>query len=82
MVRQTTGGMALHRSKEQAIDVVRKEKRIQHHHEKFNACLNPSDLGSTVNQFFLENEIEDSQLRMMFACCLHLLTMNLRLHYG
>jgi RNA polymerase sigma-70 factor (ECF subfamily) len=26
-------------------------------------------LSSTVNDLFLENEIEDSQLRMMFACC-------------
>ena len=57
-------------AKNKAVDAVRKGKRIQSHHEKINHLLESEwTLSSTVNQFFLENEIEDSQLRMIFVCC-------------
>lgn len=57
-------------AKNKAIDVVRKGKRDKMHHEKLNELLTSEwTLSSTVNQLFLDNEIEDSQLRMVFACC-------------
>jgi RNA polymerase sigma-70 factor (ECF subfamily) len=41
----------------------------QHHTEIGNALRSEWTLSPTVTSFFHENEIEDSQLRMIFACC-------------
>lgn len=55
-------------AKNNAIDIVRKEKRLAKQQQ--NILLDSEwTLGSTMSQLFLSNEIEDSQLRMIFACC-------------
>jgi RNA polymerase sigma factor (sigma-70 family) len=57
-------------AKRKAIDVLR-EYKLHHgiHTEIADAMKSEWTFVPAVNQFFLENEIEDSQLRMMFACC-------------
>ena len=57
-------------AKNKAIDFLRKEKKIQEIGPQYAYLLQSEyTLTSTVNNLFLENEIQDSQLRMMFACC-------------
>ena len=57
-------------AKNKAIDFLRREKRFRDISPQFGYLLESEyTLSSTVNDLFLENEIEDSQLRMMFACC-------------
>lgn len=61
----------LHRvAKNKAIDFLRREKRFRDISPQY-AYLVQSEwtLTPTLDQLFLENEIGDSQLRMMFACC-------------
>jgi RNA polymerase sigma-70 factor (ECF subfamily) len=57
-------------AKRKAIDVIRQQKLHEQHHSRINLALKSEwTLIPTVNSFFLDNEIEDSQLRMIFACC-------------
>lgn len=57
-------------AKRKAIDIIRQHQLHEQHHNEISYALRSEwTLSSTVNSFFLENEIEDSQLRMMFACC-------------
>jgi len=57
-------------AKNKAIDFLRKEKRFRDISPQYSYLLGSEyTLASTVNNLFLENEIQDSQLRMMFACC-------------
>ena len=57
-------------AKNKAIDFLRKEKKFRDISPQYSYLLRSEyTLTSTVNNFFLENEIQDSQLRMMFACC-------------
>lgn len=57
-------------AKRKAIDTIRQQKIHEQHHSKLNLALKSEwTLAPTVNSLFLENEIEDSQLRMIFACC-------------
>ena len=59
-----------HVAKNKAIDFLRKEKRFHKISPEYSYLLSSEyTLSSTVNELFLENEIGDSQLRMMFACC-------------
>jgi RNA polymerase sigma factor (sigma-70 family) len=57
-------------AKNAAIDIIRKE-RYKKEFSKEAAALLKSEYTteSTVNRFFLEHEVADSQLRMIFACC-------------
>jgi RNA polymerase sigma factor (sigma-70 family) len=57
-------------AKNKAIDFLRRQKKFQEISPQY-AYLVQSEysLTSTVHNLFLENEIQDSQLRMMFACC-------------
>ncbi|MBC7849454.1 MAG: sigma-70 family RNA polymerase sigma factor [Chitinophagaceae bacterium] len=57
-------------AKNKAIDFLRREKRFKDITPKY-ASLLQSDfaLASVGQKLFLENEIEDSQLAMMFTCC-------------
>src|SRR6266496_3567670 len=56
-------------AKNKAIDFLRKEKRFRDISPQYSYLLQSEySLSSTVNNLFLENEIQDSQLRMMFAC--------------
>lgn len=57
-------------AKNKAIDYLRRKKRFNEITPKYAYLLQSEyTLTPTVNNFFLENEIADSQLRMMFACC-------------
>jgi RNA polymerase sigma factor (sigma-70 family) len=57
-------------AKRKAIDLIRQQKLRQNIHEEISQQLQSEwALTPVVNQLFLENEIEDSQLRMIFACC-------------
>jgi RNA polymerase sigma-70 factor (ECF subfamily) len=57
-------------AKNKAIDFLRRQKKFKEVSPQY-AYLVESEytLSPTVNNLFLENEIQDSQLRMMFACC-------------
>ncbi len=57
-------------AKNKAIDFIRREKRFRELGSQYAYLLQSEySLSPTVNNIFLENEIQDSQLRMMFACC-------------
>jgi RNA polymerase sigma factor (sigma-70 family) len=57
-------------AKNKAIDFLRKEKKFREISPQYGYLLQSEySLSPTVTNLFLENEIEDSQLRMMFACC-------------
>src|SRR4029453_11808362 len=57
-------------AKNKAIDFLNKEKRFRYISPQYSDLFESEyTLASTVNNLFLENEIQDSQLRMMFACC-------------
>ena len=57
-------------AKNKAIDFLRREKKFREISPQYGYLLQSEyTLSSTVNNLFLENEIQDSQLRMMFACC-------------
>jgi RNA polymerase sigma-70 factor (ECF subfamily) len=57
-------------AKNKAIDFLRREKKFKEVSPQYSYLLQSEyTLASTVNNLFLENEIQDSQLRMMFACC-------------
>lgn len=61
----------LHRvARNKAIDILRREKRFRRLAPQYASLLESEwTLSQTVQHFFLDNEIQDSQLRMMFACC-------------
>ena len=57
-------------AKRRTIDILREQHLHDQHHIEISQSLKSEwTLTPTVQQFFLENEIEDSQLRMIFACC-------------
>ena len=57
-------------AKRKAVDIIRQQRVHQHHEEAIAKALQSEwTLSPAVSQLFLDNEIEDSQLRMMFACC-------------
>jgi RNA polymerase sigma factor (sigma-70 family) len=57
-------------AKRKAIDAIRQQKIHERHHSEMGLALKSEwTLSPTVNNLFLSNEIEDSQLRMIFACC-------------
>ncbi len=57
-------------AKNKAIDMLRRQQ-VKHKIDSEIAYLLKSEytLAPTVSEMFTENEIQDSQLRMMFACC-------------
>ena len=57
-------------AKNKALDHLRREKRYREIIPQYDYLIKSEyALKQTINNFFLENEIPDSQLRMMFACC-------------
>ena len=57
-------------AKNKAIDFVRREKKYQQIVPQYaNLLQSEYGLTSIVATMFSDNEIQDSQLRMMFACC-------------
>jgi RNA polymerase sigma-70 factor (ECF subfamily) len=57
-------------AKNKAVDFLRRQNKFKEISPQY-AYLVESEysLTPTVHNLFLENEIQDSQLRMMFACC-------------
>jgi RNA polymerase sigma factor (sigma-70 family) len=57
-------------AKRKAIDAIRTQHIHEQHHSEISYALRSEwTLSPTVSSFFLDSEIEDSQLRMIFACC-------------
>lgn len=57
-------------AKRKAIDIIRKHRLQAEHHGSVHQFLRSEwTLSPTLNNFFEVDEIEDSQLRMIFACC-------------
>ncbi len=57
-------------AKNKAIDVIRRKKlHYKIEHERAALLKSEYTLVPSVNEMFNDNEIKDSQLRMMFACC-------------
>ena len=57
-------------ARNRAIDLLRRQKRFNQISPEYAYLLqNESGLEPAIDQLFLENEIKDSQLRMIFACC-------------
>jgi len=57
-------------AKNKAIDYLRRERKFKEISPKYGYLLQSEyTLTPTVNNFFKEDEIQDSQLRMIFACC-------------
>ena len=57
-------------ARNKAIDFLRREKKFKEISPAYTYLLQSEyTLSPAVNNLFLENEIQDSQLRMMFACC-------------
>src|SRR5688572_12558800 len=57
-------------AKNKAIDLLRRRTKFKEIGTQYASLLESEySLTPTVHSLFLENEIQDSQLRMMFACC-------------
>ncbi|HEU4470675.1 MAG TPA: sigma-70 family RNA polymerase sigma factor [Flavisolibacter sp.] len=57
-------------ARNKAVDYLRREKKFREISPKYSYLLQSEyTLSSTVDQLFLEDGIQDSQLRMIFACC-------------
>jgi len=56
-------------AKHKALDVVRRENLFRHISHELMADYRSGSAESLVDQYFSEDEINDSQLRMLFACC-------------
>ncbi|MFI5144052.1 MAG: RNA polymerase sigma factor [Ignavibacteria bacterium] len=57
-------------AKNGAIDILRRNKYTEEYKSELNYLLKSEwTLTSSVNNLFLDNEIKDSQLRMIFTCC-------------
>jgi RNA polymerase sigma factor (sigma-70 family) len=57
-------------AKNKAIDFLRREKTFRNISPQYSYLLRSEwTFNPAVNNLFLEDEIEDSQLRMIFACC-------------
>jgi RNA polymerase sigma factor (sigma-70 family) len=57
-------------ARNKAIDFIRREKKLQEINPEYAYLLQSEyTLTPTVANLFLDNEIQDSQLRMIFACC-------------
>jgi RNA polymerase sigma factor (sigma-70 family) len=55
-------------ARNRTIDLVRRQQKLSGISEELAARLQ-SDTEHTIDQFFLDTEIADSQLRMIFTCC-------------
>jgi len=57
-------------AKNGAIDILRRNKYTDEYKSELNYLLKSEwTLSSSVNNLFLDSEIQDSQLRMIFTCC-------------
>ncbi|MBT1708086.1 sigma-70 family RNA polymerase sigma factor [Fulvivirgaceae bacterium PWU5] len=57
-------------ARRKAVDKLRQRRMQEQHHAVIGQALHSEyTLSPAVQQLFLDHEIEDSQLRMIFACC-------------
>ena len=57
-------------AKNKAIDIIRRDKNFRNIRSEYGYLLESEyTLTPTVHNIFQDEEIEDSQLRMIFACC-------------
>jgi RNA polymerase sigma factor (sigma-70 family) len=63
-------GWLMQTAKNKAIDTIRRRKYQKEFSSEFSFLLKSGYTSeTTVHRLFLDHEIEDSQLRMIFACC-------------
>jgi RNA polymerase sigma factor (sigma-70 family) len=55
-------------AKNKALDIIRRHQNFQAYSKELVLQL-PNETEAAVEHFFLDSEIADSQLRMIFACC-------------
>jgi RNA polymerase sigma factor (sigma-70 family) len=68
-VPENPSGWLYRVAKNKAIDLLRRQKKFKEISPQYSYLLQSEyTLSSTINNFFLDDEIQDSQLRMMFAC--------------
>ncbi|WP_205514482.1 RNA polymerase sigma factor [Longitalea arenae] len=65
---ENPGGWLMQVARNRAIDIIRRHQHFQHYSRELATELQ-QETEHTVQQFFGEAEIADSQLRMIFACC-------------
>lgn len=58
----------MHVARNRAIDLIRRQQKLADISGELQKRLQ-SDTENTIHQFFLDTEIADSQLRMIFTCC-------------
>jgi RNA polymerase sigma-70 factor (ECF subfamily) len=68
-VPENPSGWLLQVAKNKAIDVIRREKYSREFANDLTYISKSEWTINTIGNFFLETEIEDSQLRMIFTCC-------------
>jgi RNA polymerase sigma factor (sigma-70 family) len=63
-------GWLMQTAKNKAIDIIRRERHHKEFAQETSALLKSEYTAAPViEQLFMEHEIQDSQLRMIFACC-------------
>jgi RNA polymerase sigma factor (sigma-70 family) len=65
---ENPAGWLMQVARNRAIDIIRRQQHFQQYSHELAAELQ-QEAENTVQQFFSEAEIADSQLRMIFACC-------------
>jgi len=55
-------------AKNKALDIIRRQQRFHQYSAEIASRLE-TETEQTIEQFFHHDEIADSQLRMIFACC-------------
>jgi RNA polymerase sigma factor (sigma-70 family) len=69
-VPDNPSGWLMQVAKNRAVDYLRRQQRLNALQPQYAHLLQSEyTLSLTMNQVFLEHEIQDSQLRMIFACC-------------
>jgi len=61
-------GWLMQTARNRAIDIIRRQQNFDQYSHELGRQLQ-QDAESTIEQFFLDNEIADSQLQLVFACC-------------
>lgn len=67
-VPDNPSGWLMQVARNQTIDLIRRQQKLSDISEELALRLR-SDTENTIQQFFLDTEIADSQLRMIFTCC-------------
>ena len=67
-IPKNPSGWLMQVAKNKALDIIRRQQSFNHYSKELAYQIqNETEL--TVQHFFLDTEISDSQLRMIFACC-------------